>query len=161
MWRPALAGLLGFGLSLALEHLSARMLGARGYGEVTALILVGILFAPWQEELSKRLGLGLLRAGWEGTGFAFGVLEGLAKLRNGLEPAWIAGALSSVLLHWGLGRVAGRARLGLLWAILLHTAFNALFMFGTTRLWDGFGVVTLGLAALLLGLTFLWRRRVD
>lgn len=150
----ALAGFLAYCVTLALEVAVLNAGVAQGHARAVMMAGLALMVAPWMEELSKRLCMWPLRASWGATGLAFGILEALGKLLNGLAPEWLNSALFSLLLHWGLGRVAERARFGLLWAILLHAAFNWFSIAGSGRFGTGFGALATVLAAVLLRLTF-------
>ena len=155
----ALAGLLAFIVSLAAELPLGNGMIAQGQPGPEAVAVLALFVAPWLEELAKRLCMWPLGARWGATGLAFGVAEAVTKIPLEFDLVPINGAIISVLLHWGLGRAAERLRFGLLWAILLHAAFNWISIVGTSRLGSGFSVAATALAALLLALTFRWPRR--
>ena len=155
----ALAGLLAFLVSLAAELPLGKAMIAQGQPAPEAVAVVALFIAPWLEELAKRLCMWPLGARWGATGLAFGLVEAVTKIPLAPELVLVNGAIISVLLHWGLGRMAERLRFGLLWAILLHAAFNWISILGTSRFGSGFSLLATALAALLLALTFRRPRR--
>ena len=97
---------------------------------------------------------------WGAAGLAFGAWEAAAKLGFlPWQPALPLGALGSLALHWGLGRLAARLSPtghALAVAILLHAGFNAV---GGGALLSGGGLAAPALVTLGLGGALLWTTR--
>ena len=158
----AAAALLAGLAAVALQFGAAWLGGVLGLRPIPFTLLFFGVVAPVTEEILKLACTRLFRVPWGATGLAFGLLEGVAKLfafitSPGSLAIVVPGALASVALHWGLGRMAARVSptgYALVVAILLHAGMN---IAGTGTLLAGsIGLapfVTLTLAGALLWAT--------
>ncbi|WP_376098437.1 hypothetical protein ACE7GA_08630 [Roseomonas sp. CCTCC AB2023176] len=147
-----MAGLIAALAALTVQKAAEWLAWVAGFGGIPLFLAFLVILAPVTEEPAKWLARHWLRVPWGAAGLAFGVWEAVAKL--GFLP-WHAalplGALGSLALHWGLGRLAGQlspVAYALAVAILLHAAFN---LVGGGALLAGAGLVAPAVVTLTLG----------
>ena len=128
----AVAGLLAILLAITLQAGALWLGPALNLRQVPFLLLLFGVVAPLTEEPLKLAFARLFRVPWGAAGLAFGAFEAVGKLSAliaapGNALIVIPGALVSLALHWGLGRMAaGMSPTGyaLAVAILLHAGMN-------------------------------------